>query len=60
MSDETRLALRRACVEHNVTVITSATSIEKIDLHRIIDVYDVLARYDRGESIMNAKGIRHA
>ena len=49
--DETRAALRRAVVEHNVRVITCATSVELIDVASLVNVYDALKSYDSGTSL---------
>ena len=51
MSDETRLALRRACIENNVRALTEPEFIDDVDLHRFVNTRAVLERYDRGEPI---------
>jgi hypothetical protein len=51
MSDETRLALRCACIENNVRALTEPEFIDDVDLHRFVNTRAVLERYDRGEPI---------
>jgi hypothetical protein len=51
MPDETRVALRRAAVLHNVDVLDRAPGIDQIELAALVDVQGVLDRYDAGQPI---------
>lgn len=53
MFDETRAALRQAAIDNNVRVLTEVDEAAGFppDISKLVDVRDVLERYDRGESI---------
>ncbi len=48
---ELRRMVREAAVEHNANVLGDAPRIDKVRLADLVDVNDVMARFDAGQQI---------